>query len=89
MGTEVNLSLHRHCIETAAKMEYRRLMGDYFASDTTRSAEIEDKIALLKEFVESSDFPALRASDERLSGTIDSRVTLYRDEDGGIRCKVL
>jgi hypothetical protein len=78
----VRVELHTgdHCIETAAKNEFRRLMDSYFAAPPGRQEQgIEEKLALLRDFLDTSDFPALRASDPRLSGYRESRIRITRD----------
>lgn len=48
-----------HCIETTAKMEFNRLAGHYL--DLGREdTEIEIKLQLLRDFLETADFPSLR-----------------------------
>jgi len=81
----VKLSLHveNHCIETVAKNVYTRLMDDYFTTDDVEGV-LEEKIDLLRDFLEKSDFKKLRSSDPRLSGEVASEVVLTRDKKGGI-----
>jgi len=81
MSLVIHLRLSGHCVETSARNEFKRLMDLYFAG-ADESGDIEQSLALLREFIERSDFQALRASDERLSGAIDCSVSLYRDARG-------
>ncbi len=86
MGVEVRLGLVGHCVETAAKMEFKRLMDALFeeAGDTV---ELEARIELVRAFLEEADFPALRASDARLAGEEESTAILSRGTDGGFLIK--
>ncbi len=87
MSCEIHLSLSGHCVETAARNEFKRLMDGYFAG-TGESGGIEERLALLREFIETSDFQALRASDERLSGAVECAVIVYRDGRGGAALRI-
>jgi len=92
MGPELNeggspavtLSLRGHCVETAAKQEYRLLTGRYFEAGEAEAPVLEKKIGLLREFIESADFAGLRASDPRLSGEVESEVVIFFREDGAV-----
>lgn len=83
MDVTVNLHIKSHCIETEARNEFGRLMDRYFSTDDIEG-ELDEKIELLRDFLESSDFPRLRASDLRLSGGQESDVMIKRNEDGRI-----
>ncbi len=78
-STQIILHCSGHCVETAARREFETLMNEYF--DGKGSLDIEAKLDLLSLFLRTADFPALRASDPRLSGVVDSRVLLIRDAD--------
>ncbi len=83
MDVTVNLHIKSHCIETEARNEFSRLMDTYFSTDDLEG-ELDDKIELLRDFLENSDFPKLRSSDTRLSGGQESDVVLKRNDKGGI-----
>ncbi len=83
MDVMVNIHINSHCIETEARNEYNRLMDTYFSTDDLEG-ELDDKIELLREFLENSDFPKLRASDMRLSGGQKSDVVIKRNDNGAI-----
>jgi hypothetical protein len=87
MNVEVKLHLLNHCIETEARNEYRQLMDKYFSTDDLEG-ELDEKIELLRDFLEISDFPKLRASDARLSGEQESHVVIKRNGNGAIELKV-
>ncbi|MBN2077553.1 MAG: hypothetical protein JW838_01215 [Spirochaetes bacterium] len=87
MDVTVNLHLQRHCIETEAKKEFRRLMDAYFDTDDVEGV-LEERIELLRDFLETSDFLRLRSSDYRLSGEKDSDVVIRRARDGAIVLEV-
>ena len=88
MKNKVKLSIRGHCIETAAKNEFKRYMDSYFSSSDV-SKEDEEKIQLLSDFLTTSDFSALRAQDDRLSGEVESDVTIYRDENNNIKIEYI
>lgn len=87
MDVTVNLHIKSHCIETEARNEFSRLMDRYFNTDDLEG-ELDEKIELLRDFLESSDFPKLRSSDMRLSGGQESDVVIKRGEDGNITLEI-
>jgi hypothetical protein len=88
VNAAVNLHLKNHCIETEAKKMFRKMMDDYFTTDD-ESGVFEEKISLLREFIEGCDFCALRASDMRLSGEVESNVELKRNSRGKIDISIM
>jgi hypothetical protein len=52
-----------HCIETVARKEYENLARSYLQSGKGGS-ELEEKIELLRSFLESADFRKLRQQSE-------------------------
>lgn len=88
MDVTVNLHLRQHCIETEAKREFRRLMDAYFDTDDVEGV-LEERIELLRDFLETSDFLSLRSSDRRLSGGRASDVVIRRAGDGAIVLEVV
>jgi len=83
MSDKIILHIADHCIETEAKNEFRRLMDAYFTTDDVEG-QLESKIELLRDFIEKSDFPGLRSRDPRLTGDVESWVTLKRGTDGKV-----
>jgi len=83
MSVEIILDLQGHCIEAAAKHEYKRLMDRVFTEDTS-GAFTEEKIAMLSDFLNTGDFSALRASDEQLAGIKGGSARLCRSEKGSL-----
>lgn len=77
----VPLNLAGHCIETAAKKEFKRLMDLCFCSPSEDPAR-ENALELLREFIETADFPTLRASDGRLAGIGEVPCILQRNDRG-------
>ena len=63
MSIEFKPSLSE-CIETLAKREYRESLRSCLAS-TKISKELQEKVELLRLFLESADFSKLRADCER------------------------
>jgi len=53
-----------HCIETAAKEEFWNSVNQYMESGR-EDKKLEEKIELLKAFLESMDFKKLRSQSER------------------------
>ena len=84
MAVILKLHLKDHCIETAAKKMLKSLTDSYFDSDNDNGA-ILSKIELIQEFIKTSDFPRLRAGNEKLSGTVESLVTISRDSGNRIK----
>lgn len=83
MGVRLTLHLSGHCVETAARKEFKRLMDAAF-DETGDNPELEARIELVRAFLASADFPALRASDPRLAGEKDAALALSRGDNGGI-----
>jgi len=52
------------CIETAAKREYWRSVDKYLKAKT-EDKDLEERIELLKSFLETADFTALRSRSEK------------------------
>lgn len=91
MGSvEIILQCVGHCVETAARREFERLMGNYF-DEKGNSENLETRIELLSNFLNTANFPALRASDPRFSGETPGPVALIKDENAekGYRLKIL
>ena len=88
MNVTVNLHIRNHCIETEARREFNRLMDTYFNTDDVEG-ELDQKIELLRDFLENSDFPKLRSSDQRFSGGQESNVVIKRNKRGRIVLEVL
>lgn len=81
--TSIILKTGGHCIETSAKREYMRLTAMILESaDETVPPEMEYRLELLKDFLETADFNLLRSSDDRLSGMVEGTCIIRRDEDG-------
>jgi hypothetical protein len=59
---EMILDTSRHCIETASKKEYERLIRQYFKSGPLEKEKIlmEQEIDALAYFLKHADFPDLR-----------------------------
>ena len=69
-----------HCIETVAKKEYQSLIRDYLKVGKS-DAEFEEKIELLRAFLESADFRKLRKeSEEYLLKGQNIKFILYQEE---------
>jgi len=63
------LDVNKHCIQTAVKRKYNRLISNYFKSGRTNDTKtIESEISLLKQALENIDFAWLRAAYPELRG---------------------
>lgn len=62
-GIELFPSLS-HCIETTAREEFWTSVNQYMKSEQ-KDKKLEEKIELLKAFMESADFKKLRSQSER------------------------
>ncbi|MGQ9474601.1 MAG: hypothetical protein ACUVRX_07115 [Actinomycetota bacterium] len=68
-----------HCLETAARREYQRLTLAYLRGELEDS-EAEERIELLREFLERADFAGLRqASERRIREGRGTAFTLFRE----------
>ena len=85
---EVVLDLSAHCVETAARSEHRRLTGELLRGGGT-DASVEARVELLHEFLEQTDFRALRAAQPVLAGGRPRRVALLRTPDGAAHWRLL
>ena len=69
-----------HCIETTARQEFLKSEDEYMRSGG-EDKELEEKIELLRAFLESMDFRELRKqSEEHLTEGKNVRFILYQEE---------
>ncbi len=69
-----------HCIETAARKEYEDMVRRLFAG--ADDAELEERLGLLRDFLETADFRELRGqSEEYLLRGKKIKFVLYREQD--------
>jgi hypothetical protein len=69
-----------HCIETVAKKEYEDITRQLLAGES--NAELEDRLALLRDFLETADFRELRRqSEELLLQNRKVKFLLFRDRE--------
>ena len=64
----VKLNLTKHCIHTEIKRLYNKTVSDYFIKKDADKNELEDKIELFKNALESFDFGKLRITCPELAG---------------------
>lgn len=74
----IRFNLKDHCIETAAKNEYRRLVDEYLKEG---KEEIGEKIEFLREFLTTQDFRKIRAERPELSGGYDITVEITKEKE--------
>jgi len=80
---EIILKLEKDCcIQSAAKKEYNRMLRDFLTGGSIHGPEDEYMLELLRDFLESTNFPALRSSNEALSGVKNYTCILTRNPDG-------
>jgi len=80
---DIVLDLSDHCIETASKREYRRLVNEALQMEGEGTA-LEDKLKILQEFIENTDFRQLRSARPELSGGSPVKVFLRRLSSGRV-----
>jgi hypothetical protein len=69
-----------HCIETTARQEFSKATSDYMQRGE-EDKELEEKIELLRMFLESTDFRELRRESEQyLTEGVTVRFILYMDD---------
>jgi hypothetical protein len=74
--------IKKHCIETAAKKEYERLVLDCLKKKSaTRLRVVEAQMNGLKYFLENADFAKLRHRYTELRGNAEQPVMLKIPED--------
>ncbi|MBC7231047.1 MAG: hypothetical protein H5T74_11740 [Actinobacteria bacterium] len=86
------LSVDRdNCAETAAKREYARLAEEYLrGSGSLEESEYGYRLDLLREFLENTDFAALRGACEEMLRDVEAlSLTLFRDGEGKPAFRVL
>ena len=79
------LHLRDHCVETAAKLERRRVVSALLELDESseRFSRFADDLELVTSFLENSDFREIRSNRPELAGGCDILVELTRGEDPG------
>ena len=79
---EIELLLHDHCIETAAKRMYARLLAMCLKNRTVSVSESDPELQVegLKYFLERVDFGYLRSRFPELNGFPSTRVVLKFSE---------
>jgi len=83
--TKIQVTLHTgtHCVETEAKTMLRRITGLILeTNDELAVRELGEQLELLNEFIGTTDFNKLRASDERYAGIVEAVCILSRGKDG-------
>ncbi len=75
----VELDLSRHCIQTATRRCYETLVAAYFKAGAGRS-DLEPRIGLLHQALETLDFPALRSRWPELAGGRAVKASLLQSE---------
>jgi len=75
---EVVLHLAGHCIETAAKRRYERLVQELLKEeDEEKEKRMEEELELLLDFLKKADFSELRR--RGFDGSREMRVRVKRD----------
>lgn len=77
------LKMHGYCIETAARLECRRLeylLFDMQDGDPDMSP-VAERLGIIQRFLASTDFRALRASRPELDGRTEMKVVIWEQTD--------
>jgi hypothetical protein len=77
---EIELDLRKHCIETAIRRLYNRLLSEYFRN-RGGNAESEKKLTLLQNALSCFNFSSLRTVYRELAGKSGARIILT--DNGG------
>ena len=83
----VVLDVEHHCVETAARSAHRRLAQELMCGRGNKRAE--DQLSLLGDFLETTNFRALRSAHPELAGGSSHQVFLGRGADGAVSWWVL
>jgi hypothetical protein len=78
------LKLEGHCIETAARLECRRLeylLFDMSGQDADRPP-VEERLGIVQRFLQKTDFRTLRAQRPELDGRTKMKVVVWERQDG-------
>jgi hypothetical protein len=81
---QISVTIENHCIETASKRLYEKLMGRYFKKDVSEEerVEVESRMEALLFFLEQADFGVLRHQYPELNGLVKNQVILDIDLQG-------
>lgn len=82
----IDLDLSRHCIQTAARRCYERTLSQCLRAKG-KSGDLERRVDLLRQALETLDFGLLRSRWPELAGGCKARVALSR-EKGRIRVHI-
>ena len=75
-----------HCTETVAKREHTAVSRQFLASGQ-RDKELEEKLEILRLFLETANFERLRAgSEKRLMEGEEVKFMVHRDK--GVKCEM-
>lgn len=88
MCVTIKLELNGHCIETAAKKKLQQLLNAMIHSDP-EDPNLQAQYQLLYNFLHTTDFKHLRASDERFTGIVPSVCEIYVDDMGNYAAKII
>jgi len=79
-----------HCIETVARRAYDDSLGQYFQSEG-ENRQLEERIELLRLFLESMDFAALRRASEAhlMAGKVVKFIVYLEGSSPGYRMEII
>jgi hypothetical protein len=83
----IRLDLSRHCIETAIRSRYNRLVGRALRNEAW-TQDLEAELELLKTALETFEFGRLRIESPALAGHCTDRVELEEDKPGQPRIRI-
>lgn len=77
-----------HCVETAAREEYERI-ARVLLREGTGGEDLGEKLEMLREFLMTADFPALRRESEQRFLRGEAVRFFLRHKGGGLSCGFL
>ena len=86
-GNRLLLHLQEHCIETAARTEYKRRLAKMLGADT--SEEEMQPFELLNQFLEETNFPKLRGERPELNGSKNITVSVQQHPQDGYTIEIV
>jgi len=78
---ELQLDLSKHCIETACRRHYNKVISDYFKAGREEKRQLTDTIEMLFQALETLYFSRLRARYPALAGGTNKNVILALAND--------
>lgn len=84
---KIRLDLGKHCIETAVRRMYNQTLSEILKPGRA-TADLADRIALLKTALETLDFGRLRSIHPELTGGHAAEIAIEQSPDGRVNVLV-